>query len=210
MGLINREKEYNYFECFVTVAGYANEASAYLCNVFQNFDVNEVPQHAENMHRIENAADGAKHELTSHLAHDFITPIEREDIAELSQELDDIVDTIEDVIRWIYMLDVKELRPEAIEFAQLIAQCSEIFNKLVAEFSNFKKSKKINDYVIEINTIENKGDKLHEDSLRRLFSKDATSDDHVVWLKIFEYLEASLDASEHAANTIENIIMKNT
>ena len=80
------------------------------------------------------------------------------------RKLDNIVDAIDDVMRRIYMFNVTALRPEALEFADLIVQCCEAFEKLVEEFRCFKKSKVINQYIIEVNNIENKGDRLHADS----------------------------------------------
>ncbi len=205
-----RTKEFNYFECFCEVAKIADDSASYLNQAILDFDVSRIPEHAENMHKLENAADIKKHELTKKLAHEFITPIEREDIATLSQQLDNIVDTVEDVMRRIYMFNVTALRPEAIEFSQLIARSCTMFSKLMDEFPNFKKSKTINDLIIEINTLENKGDKLHADSLRRLFLEPAAPDERLVWMMIFDSLESSLDACENAADLIESIIMKNT
>jgi uncharacterized protein Yka (UPF0111/DUF47 family) len=208
--MLGKKKEYNYFECFCEVGKIANEAASYLNQVMECFEVARIPEHVENMHKLENAADMIKHELTSHLAHEFITPIEREDISALSAELDNVVDTVEDVMRRIYMFNVKSLRPEAVEFTSLIARSCATFSKLLAEFPNFKKSKTINELIIEINTLENKGDKLHADSLRKLFGEPASADERLVWMMIFESLENSLDACENAADLIESIIMKNT
>ena len=208
--MLRKKKEFNYFECFCEVAKIADESASYLKKALIEFDLARIPEHAENMHKLENAADMKKHELTKNLAHEFITPIERADIATLSQELDNIVDTIEDVMRRIYMFNVTALRPEAIEFSELIARSCTMFAQLMKEFPNFKKSKTINGLIIEINTLENKGDKLHADSLRRLFIEPAAPDERLVWMMIFDSLESSLDACENAADLIESIIMKNT
>ncbi len=210
MGIFNKKKDYDYFECFCEVAKIADDSASYLNRVMSEFDTAQIPEHVENMHKLENAADIKKHELTKRLAHEFITPIEREDIATLSQQLDNIVDTIEDVIRRIYMFNVTSLRPEAAEFTQLIARSCAMFSQLMKEFPNFKKSKTINGLIIEINTLENKGDKLHAESLRRLFTQPAAPDERLVWMMIFDSLESSLDACENAADLIEGIIMKNT
>ena len=86
MGIINRKKEYDYFGNFLCCAKSASEAAVYLHGVFAHFDVKQVPVHVDNMHKIENDADMEKHEMIRNLAQEFITPIEREDIAALSQE----------------------------------------------------------------------------------------------------------------------------
>lgn len=206
----SKKKGFNYFECFYEVAKIADDCASYLHRALSEFEVSQIPEHTENMHKLENAADMKKHELIKNLAHEFITPIEREDIATLSQQLDNIVDTVEDVMRRIYMFNVTALRPEAVEFSQLIARSCTMFCQLIKEFPNFKKSKTIHDLIIEINTLENKGDKLHAESLRRLFTEPAAPDERLVWMMIFDSLESSVDACENAADLIESIIMKNT
>lgn len=210
MGILSRKKEYDYFGNFLCCAKSGVEAACYLQEAFQNFDVEKVPMHVERMHKIENDADMEKHEMIRNLAQEFITPIEREDIAALSQELDNIVDAIEDVMRRIYMFNVKSLRPEALEFSALIVDCCQAFEKLVEDFRCFKKSKTINEHIITVNTVENRGDRLHADSLRRLFTEESSTDEKLVWTTIFEALEACLDACENAADIIEGVVMKNT
>ena len=92
------------------------------------------------MHQLEHAADSKRHELGNQLAREFMPPIEREDISTLSQQLDNVVDSVEDIIRKIYMFNIDEMRSEALEFSKLILDTCAVFYKLLQEFSNFKKS----------------------------------------------------------------------
>ena len=137
-------------------------------------------------------------------------PIEREDISQLAQELDNIVDSVEDVIRKIYMFNISEIRYQAIQFAKIIADACNLFSKLLLEFPNFKKSKELHNYVVEINTLENQCDRLHAESIRHLFQEDIAPGEQLAWTMIYESLEISIDACESAADLIENIITKNT
>ena len=210
MGLLNKKKEYDYFGGFARCAQAASEAARYLCDSFEDFGPRDVASHVDAMHRIENDADIRKHEMTRNLARAFITPIEREDIAALSQNLDDIIDAVEDVMRRIYMFGVKALRPEALDFARLIVLCCDAFEQVVAELPNFKKSETIGEAIIEVNTLESRGDKLHAEAMHRLFTQPADAQERLVWMNLFEALEACLDACEHAADIIEGIVMKNT
>ncbi|MEG2634336.1 MAG: DUF47 family protein, partial [Oscillospiraceae bacterium] len=180
MGLKAKD-EFNYFDCFLQIAQSATSSAHYLNDAFMNFDVTSVSSHVEAMHKIENDADTLKHELTRRLARDFITPIELEDIAALAQELDNIVDAIEDVMRRVYMFNVPTLRKEAIDFTDLIVRCCEAFEKVVCEFRNFKKSKTMSSYIIEVNTLESTGDKLHAESIRRLFTENAEPKTMLIW-----------------------------
>ncbi|MEA4911999.1 MAG: DUF47 family protein [Oscillospiraceae bacterium] len=210
MSLLKHREEFDYFDNFLRCANAASECAQYLSAALDGFDAKKVPAHVEAMHRIENDADALKHALTQQLAHEFITPIELEDISQLSQELDNIVDAVEDVMRRIYMLNVTQLRPEAVEFGKSIALCCDAFVKVITELRDFKRSTTIKDYIIRVNTLESEGDKLHERAMRRLFSEKADARTLVVWMTIFEALENCLDVCENAADVVESIVMKNT
>lgn len=210
MSILKHNKEYDYFACFCKVGEVADQAATYLAGAVTNFNISEVDVYAEDMRKMENAADIMKHELCDRLAHEFMPPIDREDISALSEKLDDIVDSVEDVMRKMYMFNISEVRGEAVEFVRLVTESCSVLKLMLADFSNFKKSKSIRQNIIEINTIENKGDKLHAESIRRLFSENCPPTEQLAWTKIFDSFETALDACEDAADYVDNIITKNT
>jgi len=210
MSRLGPRNEYDYFNAFYVFTHFASEAASYLEEVMANFDASTIEAAVEKMHTIENNADMAKHEMLKHLSHAFITPIEREDIVELAQELDTVVDTIEEVLRRIHMFNIKEIRPEIFEFTALIVKCCSSLSLAVEEFKNFKKSKTIAEKLIQVNTIESEGDKLLEESMRRLFAEESDPKQLLIWMTIFDWMENCLDVCEDVADTIESVIMKNT
>ena len=210
MGFLTQKDEYDYFASFLRCAQLAGVAADYLYTHLQHFEAVQLPQYVKDMHKIENDADSQKHEIMGRLAHEFMTPIEREDIAALSQGIDDIIDAVEDVARRIYMFNVTKLRPEMLTFADLIVQCCGKVETVMAEFRNFKKSKTILPFIIEVNTLESEGDRLHAEAMRRLFTEQTDAKTQLVWMMLFEAMEECLDACETTADIIESIIMKNT
>ena len=140
----------------------------------------------------------------------FITPIEREDIMSISQYLDDITDKIEDVVLRLYMCNVSSIRQEAVRFAKLVIRCCEMVKLSMEEFSNFKKSKELRQTLIEINRLEDEGDRLYMDSMRTLHSTSKDPVEIIVWRDVFKYLEDCVDACEHISDVVETVILKNT
>ena len=110
-----RKNVFDYFKMFTRAAEYSAQAADLLHNVMQNFDPDTLKEKMSEMHAVEHAADIAKHELNRELARAFITPIEREDIMLLTQELDDVTDAVEDVLLRLYMFNVLSIRNEALE-----------------------------------------------------------------------------------------------
>lgn len=210
MGILNKKKEFDYFAHFCQVANIAAEMATDLKDYLINFKADKIKDYMENMHIQENRADALKHELCEQLAKEFMPPIEREDITALAQNLDDIADSVEDVIRKIYMFNINKIQEDALEFAALLSESCESFYHLLKEFPNYKKSKKLQEYIIEINTLENRGDTLHAESIRRLFTKDFSPAEQMAWTKIFDTFETALDACENTADMIDGIVTKNT
>lgn len=210
MGFLNNKKEFNYFAHFCQVGELAAEMAGKLKEYLADFRADKLVDFLSQMHILENRADMIKHEISEQLIHEFMPPIDREDISDLAQRLDDIVDSVEDVIRKIYMFNIQHIEEDALEFASLLSESCNSFNLLLKEFPNFKKSKELKNYIIEINTIENKGDTLHAESIRRLFTKNFTPSEQIAWTKVFDTFETALDACEHTADVIESVVSKNS
>ncbi|MDD3244212.1 MAG: DUF47 family protein [Eubacteriales bacterium] len=200
----------DYFGYFRASAEAASCAADYLYRFLREFRYEEVSRRVEELHHIENDADMTKHEMTRHLAKEFITPIEREDVVALSQALDDVVDAIDDVMQRLFMFDVRAIRPEAVEFARLIVSCCGALEGAVGELKNFKKAKSIPSDLVGVNSLESEGDALHARSMRRLFTEPIEARETLIWMELFDALELCLDQCEDAADIIEEVILKNT
>ena len=91
-----------YFGNFYACADCAYQAAPLLERVKRDFDPLLIREKLDDMHKVEHAADEKKHEVLDALVKAFITPIEREDIILLSQNIDEVTDKIEDVMLRLY------------------------------------------------------------------------------------------------------------
>ena len=199
-----------YFDTFSACAEDACRAAHLLEAMMQNFQPANIRQELDEIHKIEHSADEKKHELQSVLVKAFITPIEREDIATLSGNIDDVIDKIEDVLQRIYCNNIQSIRPDALEMAQKVIQCCEEVKLLVKELADFKHSKTLHNHIVNINTMEEEADALFISSLRTLHTTCADPLEIIVWREIYTYLEKCVDACEHVADTVESVVMKNS
>lgn len=204
------KKQNNYFNMFIEQVGYSHKAAENLLEVLQNFDVEKLPETMEFLHGIENEADQKKHDMMNKLAHEFITPIERDDIYDLAREIDDVTDSIEDVLLKICMFNIKTIRPEAIEMAKIIVQCSSALVEVMEEFHNFKKSTTIKDNIIKVNHLEEDGDKVYFDAVHKLYTTCKDPIEIMAWTATYAKLEQCCDNCEKVADVVEGVIMNNT
>jgi len=199
-----------YFENFMATTELSRKAALYLVDCLKNYNYENIQQMIREMHEIEHGADMKKHEMSATLAKAFVTPVDREDLDMLSHRLDDVTDTIEEVLQKFYIYNIKTIKPAAVEFAEKIVKACEMLCELMAEFENFKKSKKIRGLIVALNDVEEDCDKLYLASMHELTRNPVDALDTMFWHAIYDCLEACADACEHASECVGSVIMKNT
>ncbi|MBQ8332560.1 MAG: DUF47 family protein [Clostridia bacterium] len=199
-----------YFDNFVACAELSKKAASYLVSCLENYDPKSIEVMLVEMHKIEHNADMKKHEMNEALAKAFVTPVDREDLDMLSQNLDQVTDELEEVMQKFYIYNIPSVIPSMVEFAKNLVRSCELLCDLMAEFENFKRSKKIRDYIIKLNDVEEECDRLYLKSMRELNTNPADVLTTISLREIFECLEACADACEHVSECVGSVIMKNT
>lgn len=199
-----------YFENFSACATLAKSAANYLVECLENYDADKIEEMIAKMHTFEHSADMKKHEMNETLAKAFVTPVDREDLDMLSQQLDNVCDTLEEVLQKFYIYNIKTIDPAAIEFAKNLVKSCEMLVQIMDEFENFKKSKTMRSLIIACNDVEEDCDKLYLATMHNLTKNSTDVLTTMSWYKIFDCLEACADACEHVSECVGSIIMKNT
>ncbi len=204
------KKHSPYFDDFIAMADFACQAAEYLRKVITNHRPETMAQCREEMHQIEHTADAAKHSMMARLNKEFVTPIDREDIIQLANELDNVTDKIDDTLIRMYMYDTKSIRPAAIAFTEVIVRCCQAMRTAILEFHNFQKSTTLIPAIIAVNTAEEEGDALYIDAVRDLYQNVTDPIEVASWSVLFDRLEDCCDACEHVADSMEIIVLKNS
>ncbi len=199
-----------YFENFSECAVLAKNAANYLVECLENYDADKISDMLDKMHTFEHSADVKKHEMNEALAKAFITPVDREDLDMLSQQLDNVSDILEEILQKFYVYNIKEIEPASIEFAKCLVKSCEILVEIMDEFENFKKSKAMRSLIIACNDVEEECDRLYLTTMHNLTKNSTDVLTTTSWYKIFDNLEACADACEHVGECVGTIIMKNT
>jgi uncharacterized protein Yka (UPF0111/DUF47 family) len=76
--------------------------------------------------------------------------------------------------------------------------------------AGLEKRKGLDEHCIEINRLENDGDRLYRDAVAELFDGDMRCTDIIKWKDIYATLERAMDQCEDVANIVESIVLKNT
>lgn len=199
-----------YFDCFVNLIDYSLKAAIELDSLLKNFKVETLHNDIAKVHTIEHEADLARHKVMKELMREFITPIEREDIVRTIQQIENVTDSIESVARRVYMFDFKYILEEAKAFSTLIVKCCEATRDMLVEFKDFRKSKVIHDHIVKVNDYEEQGDRLHLETLRKLYSSRGDAVHIEAWTRMLDKMEQCCDACEDVSEVVEDVMMKNT
>ena len=199
-----------YFDNFIACVECSCRAAELLLETLTSYSKGEIGERRQQIHEIEHEEDKKKHEIMYMLNKAFITPIEREDIISLVQNLDDITDSIEDVFLRIYITGVASIKENALAMTELVVSACKALKKAMEEFPNFRKSVQLKEYLIRINDLEEEADHLYIDGMRALYTEGCSPLEVIAWRDIYSYLERCMDACEHAAGVVETVMMKNS
>jgi predicted phosphate transport protein (TIGR00153 family) len=160
---------------------------------------------ARRMREAEHEADETTHAIIRRVNTTFVTPFDREDIYSLASGLDDIMDMMDEVVDMILLYEVKVLPAELSTQVDVIQRCAEITADAMPKLQSMQS---LEEYWIEINRLENAGDKNHRRTLADLFSGEFKAMEVLKLKDIVESLEGAIDAFEKVANTVEQIAVK--
>ncbi len=199
-------KEERFFDYFIETSEIICKAASLLNDLTNNYvNVNEKIKSIEDA---EHACDTIVHKILNELNKSFITPIDREDIYLIARELDNITDDIEAAAQRFSMFNVKEVRPEAIVLSNLIVNATNELKNVIIEMKSMKKSKNLNDKIIQVNNIEDEADSAFRDAMTNLFLAEQDAIEVIKWKEIIDFFENTIDACEDVANIIEGVVMK--
>ncbi|GAA2520515.1 DUF47 domain-containing protein [Pilimelia columellifera] len=168
----------------------------------------DVQSVSERLVEVEHDSDDLTHELYNKINSTFITPFDREDIYRLGSLLDDVMDHLEGAGSLIYLYGLTELPALPRELHELVNVLDQQSKVTAAAMPRLKAMKDMADYWVEINRLENEGDRAYRMLLVRLFSGEYDALTVLKMKEVADELEAACDAFEHVANTVETIAVK--
>ena len=193
-----------YFELFEEAGQNMLRASTLLCELLADYPDNK--QLATEILDLEHEGDRITHDIIDRLNHTFVTPIDREDILALASALDDIVDFTEEVADYLGLYKIEAPMEQAQRLSHVLLQCTRQIAEAIPRLRGFRD---INHYTVEINRLENDGDRTVREAVASLFEGGIDPMIVIRWKDIFELLEDAIDATERVAFILEGIVIKN-
>ena len=199
--LIPREE--SFFDLFEELARKVQQGADALQDLLENYT--DLDRKAGRVLDIEHEGDELTHEVMRRLNTSFITPFDREDIHRLASNLDDVLDHIEATAEYLQLHKIEKPLPQMVQLGSTLAAAA---RHTAEAMPGLRKMKNLETYWIEINRLENEGDRSYRRTIAELFSGDYKAMDVLKWKDIIEEIETAIDRLEDVANTIEGIVLK--
>jgi predicted phosphate transport protein (TIGR00153 family) len=172
----------------------------------KEYATNQCPDCAEAVKRLEKEADEHRRIIIAELNRTFATPIDREDIFQLSRALDDVMDYADNTV---LELTIYELSADE-HVGKMIDIMVKGYEELVKAIKYLKDYPNIaNDHAVRAKKFENNMEQAYHQALSDLFK----GTDPIYMLKmreVYRHLSNCADQGDEAANIILSIVMKST
>ena len=204
-----KKEKYNYFDEFIAMSEEIVLSAQILKETLNKFDLNLLEENSEKVHELENEADKRVHQIENRLIKDFITPIDREDISLIGNRLDDIEDDIDEILINFKILNIDKIRTGINELTDLLIVCTNVVKDICLNLKNFKKIELIREKIVEINKLEEQGDRKFEKFMKDLYQNETNSVEIIKWTSIYKCFENAFDDCEKLGDFVDDVVMKN-
>ena len=201
-------KEGRFYDLFNAHAEQVVRASRELVLLMQDFG--NADAHARLIDEAEHSADRITAEAMRLLHKTFITPIDREQIHQLVNAMDDICDLIQDVTESITLYDIRGLTPEMVRLADVALKCCERVKDVIALLERDGHAEAVLKTCDEIDRLESDADREMRAAISRLFREEQDVREIIKLKVIYEQLEAITDRCEDVANLAEGVVLENS
>ena len=207
-------REGNFFEMFNQHADRIVEAAHAFSKMVANYaDVEKREAYNREVDNAERAADRITQEVNRALHKTFITPIDRDQIHQLINTMDDVADLIQDSAETMALYDVRHMTEEMLRLTDLSVKCCERVKDAVALIGKVRDAATAEATLKtceEIDKLESDADRVMRSAMSRLF-RDEPDVREIIKLKaVYELLETITDKCEDVANLIEGIVLENS
>ena len=167
----------------------------------------QLAKAGDEIKALESKGDTITHDIFTRLNQTFITPIDPEDIHNISSSLDNVLDGIEDTAHRLVSYKIDPIPATMIQLSEIVASCAQTLHKA---FTALEKNGPIMEHCIEINRLENEADLIGRSAVADLFDREKDPITLIKLKEVYEFFEGTVDSCEDVADVLQNVVVKNS
>ena len=196
-------KDIKFFDLFEAAGSNLATAADRLQDLVANFD--RLDERIAEIQALEKESDEIDRKINDRLEEAFVAPFDREDIHDLTVQIDDVVDSIQAVAESMVIYDIQAPTMECRLLADILAlQGAELSHAL----AKLEKMGDMNGHLERIHELEHQADGISRAAVGRLFREKLDPLEVIKLRDLYTGLENAIDAAEDAAEAIERMIHK--
>ena len=207
--MFGRNKNNYFYESFENLCEYAIKEIEVLNKGLSDFSNSTLIELKDSVHKIEHEADIKKKEIEEKLAKEFITPIDREDIFVLLDNIDDLCDAIEEISFKLYIRNYKKLPPKTMLFAEKSKEAILAVSEVLHNFEHINNKEIMDPLINKVLILEEAVDKIYEIHVHNLYLENKDYDEIRLGERVYSYFEYVTDKCRDICKTILIIMYKN-
>lgn len=207
--MFGRNKNNYFYESFENLCEYAIKEIEVLNKGLSDFSNSTLIELKDSVHKIEHEADVKKKEIEEKLAKEFITPIDREDIFVLLDNIDDLCDAIEEISFKLYIRNYKKLPPKTMLFAEKSKEAIIAVSEVLHNFEHINNKVIMDPLINKVLILEEAVDKIYEIHVHNLYLENKDYDEIRLGERVYSYFEYVTDKCRDICKTILIIMYKN-
>lgn len=162
---------------------------------------------SEDVQELEHQGDALVTLLEEELAKTFVTPIDREDIHNLSIEIDDVIDFCNQAARAAVLFQVTAPTIAMVQLAEILVECTHQLSEVMpalrkADFSEFHKFK------LSVKALEKDADKVYRAEISSLVTNVTNFQVFFSQKEVLDKLENAVDRCEDISQLLVNLAVK--
>ncbi len=203
-------RDEQFFGHFDDAAANAAEVARVLVEVVAQGQ--DVERQVRRLRDLEHRGDEITHNVFNALNSTFVTPLDREDIRDLTAQLDDFVDGLEEAGRRLWLYRLSEPTEPARLLVRILSEQAELLAHAVPLLERAgKEGAVLLRHAVEVHRLENEADEVLNEALASLY--DGVTEVPVLvqamrWGELYGLLEDASDRAEDVANTLEGLVHK--
>lgn len=199
-------REEKFFDLFEESARNLVRAAGLLAELLQKWE--DVEEKVRQITELEHHGDNITHSIIAQLHGTFVTPIDREDIAQLALRMDDVMDFMEAAAVRMILYGIDKPTERAKEMADVLVRVTSEVSKALPRLRRRRELSHMREHCIEINRLENEADSVHRSALAELFHEQVDVTNVIKWQEIYEHMEDATDRCEDIADILEGVMIK--
>jgi predicted phosphate transport protein (TIGR00153 family) len=158
---------------------------------------------------VETEADRVCHRVYEELDRNFVTPIDREDLAQLTSALDNVIDSMEHAAAFAALYRFDSLTEPMRQLIRITAQATAELVKAIGKMRTFSDPDSIREPTVAVHTLENEADAIYRAAIAALFAGNVEPRELIRQKDMLFTLEDGVDQCEDAMDVIRSVVVKN-